>query len=834
MNSNSLTSAVLLSLAATGTAFAAVDPQWISASQARGATEAEKKAEQAPEGTSRFARTVRNAKALAGATYVASGLGVFELYVNGAKVGDDVLKPGFTHGRKTKYAFTYDVTALVAKAAGATNVFGARVSTGWWNDKVAGYSGVKSALWAKIALTYADGTTETVVSDPSWCADVDDPVRRAGIFDGESYDARAEGRPMAATPAVVNGEFKGEILPQRGANVVLREDLALAPVAAYAWAGVTGAASNEFGTVRKVREWTAAELKGAQNLTLGKGETLVVDFGQNAAAVPAFTASAPEGTVLTILPAEMLNDGNGAKARGCDGPEGSAYRVNLRAIHRLGARVEYTFGAKSPATYRPTFTFFGYRYASLTATEPVTFTALTSVPVTSIRRDMELGSVTTGRADVNRLIANVKWGQYSNYLSVPTDCPQRNERQGWTADTQVFAKAGSFNAATYDFFVKFMRDMRDTQAESGSYTGVAPFGEYGNAGEQRLGWADCGVIVPYVMWRQTGRTEMLAEHWASMTAFMNWLKDNRYAKDKALKYQWADWLSYEPYESCGWGCYLKVEKNRRVIRPEALLYWKYLGGCYWLMDARMMSEMAAALGKGDEAAAYREMAGTALAYLRGEVLEEGRIPACLRQMQTPALFALHCGLLADPDEVAATKAALLGNIRDHGDCLQTGFLGTSILMDTLTYDVGAPEVAYTLLLQHKNPSWLYSVDQGATTIWERWNSYRRDTGFGDVGMNSFNHYAYGAVLAWIYETAAGIQAGPEPGWDEFVLAPIPDARLGSIDASYPTAKGVIRSAWTYENGVCRWTYTIPEGATATVRTKSGEKRRTAGTYTETL
>lgn len=831
-----------LALGASGNlSVGAAEPQWISAADARAATEAEKKDEQAPEGTSRFFREVKNAKDVFRVTCEASGLGVFELYVNGERVGDEFLKPGFTHARKTKYAYAYDVTEYAVKEAGAANEFSARVSTGWWNDQIVGYLGQRSAFWARITIAYTDGTTEEVVTDAQWSADIADPVLRAGIFDGETYDARKAGAGWQdAKPAVVNGEFTGEILPQNRAPVVLRDDLTLRPVAAYVWKGVAGASEEAFGTVEKVRTYRCAREGGVtlgsarglrrrmlgEPIALNPGETLVLDFGQNAAAVPCFTACAPVGTKLVILPAEMLNDGNGLKKRGNDGPAGSVYRVNLRKIHEKGARLEYTFATAEEETYRPTFTFCGYRYVSVTATGPVTFRSFESIPVSSVTREMERGSITTGSADVNQLVSNVKWGMYSNYLSVPTDCPQRNERQGWTADTQVFAEAGGYLADTYDFFRKFMRDMRDTQTPCGSYTGVAPVGEYGFACDQRLGWSDCGVIVPYVAWRQSGRLEMMAEHWDSMTRFMDWLRNNRYAKERALEYQWADWLSYEDYESCA----NKFKKDGRIL-PEAALYWKYLGGCYWLMDARMMAEMARALGKGAEADAYAKMAGEALAYMRHDVLENGRIPACLRHMQTPALFALHCGLLADADAVAETKAALLKNIKDHGDCLQTGFLGTSILMDTLT-EIGAADVAYTLLLQHRNPSWLYSVDQGATTIWERWNSYRKDTGFGDVGMNSFNHYAYGAVLAWMFKTAAGIQPGDEAGFDDaFTLAPTPDRRLGHLSASFRTARGEIRSAWHYDkDGACQWLFTVPRGAKATVKANGETKVYEGGTH----
>jgi alpha-L-rhamnosidase len=320
-----------------------------------------------------------------------------------------------------------------------------------------------------------------------------------------------------------------------------------------------------------------------------------------------------------------------------------------------------------------------------------------------------------------------------------------------------------------------------------------------------------------------------------MARYMKLLDETKFASELAMKYQWADWLSYEKLESCGGGAFYRKEDGRRAPRPEAQTYWKYLGACYWLWDARMMETMAAALGKKEDESRYREMAARACAHLRANFVEakDGLLLPLFRDMQTPALFALKLGLL-EGDAAEKTKAALRQDFKDHGDCLQTGFLGTSILMDTLTYDAGMPEMAYTLLLQRKNPSWLYSVDQGATTIWERWNSYVKATGFGPVGMNSFNHYAYGAVLAWMYGTMAGIQEDvAQPGFKRIILAPVPDKRVGRVKAAYRSPYGVIRSAWHYaEDGTWTWTFTVPANTTAEVRVP-GEKAKTyaAGTYT---
>ena len=627
-------------------------------------------------------------------------------------------------------------------------------------------------------------------------------------------------------PSEINTEFKGELFPMTGAPVRLREDIAIASVEMYVWKDAEGAKEGEFGKVKKLRSY-----KDGDAIVVDKGETLVVDFGQNAAAIPCFIFSAAEGVTLKMRPAEMLNDGNGAKKRGCDGPEGSAYFTNYRQARTT---VNYTFAGAVEEKYRPTFTFFGYRYASITTTDKVTIKKIRSIPVTSIPKWSETGCLETGVADVNKLISNVKWGQYSNYLSVPTDCPQRNERLGWTADTQVFTEAASYNANVYGFFIKWMRDMRDTQHEKGGFPGVAPLAQYGSSEVMRLGWSDAGVIVPYQVWKQFGDVKIIKENWAAMEKYMARCAETRYEikaiQGECRNYQWADWLSYEALESCS-GKF----RGQHGPKAEAIHYWEYLGACYWLWNSGMMCEMAQAMGDNTGMLKYRSMQADARKYLKEKFFDaDGKFKLdLLNTMQTPALFALKLGLVEGEAKVRMA-AALKKNIADHGDCLQTGFLGTSILMNTLTYDVGAPDMAYTLLLQHKNPSWLYSVDQGATTIWERWNSYTKKDGFGSAGMNSFNHYAYGAVLAWMYGTMAGIQGDvAKPGFKHIILAPMPDKRVGHVKACFRSPYGLIKSAWSYDAaGKWTWTFTIPANTTATV-TVPGEqpKEYVAGTYT---
>jgi alpha-L-rhamnosidase len=818
--------------------------QWISAANAPVVTGIVAGAnERAADGASWFVSTLKNEGKVVSAKWMTTGLGVYELYINGQPVGEEVLKPGFTHYAKTKRSFTYDITDIIAARKGEDNVFSAQVTPGWWADKIItpsgheGMIGKKPAFRGVVELTYSDGTKKLYgTNTQDWKAGVAGPVKHADIFDGEEYDARelpGYDTPEKLSAPEVNNEFAGEILPTNGAEVYLRKDLAIAPVKMYTWETVTGASDEEYGTVVVKNEY-----KDGDEIVLHPGENLVVDFGQNAAAVPSFIFNAKEGTVLTCLPSELLNDGNGAKSRGMDGPEGSVHRLNLR-IPDIGMRLTYTFAeAAKPVSFMPTCTFFGYRLVSITATGDVTIKSIRSVPVTSIAKEMETGTITTGNDLINKLISNTVWGERSNYLSVPTDCPQRNERLGWTADTQVFSETGTFFADTRLFLHKWMRDMRDTQDPYGGFGGVAPVAQYGAdpTSMMRLGWSDAGVIVPWVVWKQFNDKDIVDENWEAMEKLMNHINETKYDhKTLAFEngnYQWGDWLSYEPLESCGGGIFMPDMKGIRVIRPEAYEYWNYLSACYWASNAGMMKDMAEATGR--DAAKYDNMQKAAVEYLKERFLNgDGTFKLdILNTMQTPALFALRNNLVEGAAKEAVI-ARLRKNFEDHGNCLQTGFLGTSILMPTLTEN-GMVDVAYELLFQRKNPSWLYSVDNGATTIWERWNSYMLDKGMGPRGMNSFNHYAYGVVCEWIWETVAGISAdAAQPGFKHIIMKPVPDKRLGFVKAEYKSAAGVIKSEWKYDGDKWIWNFTVPEGATASV-TLPGEtetKEYSAGTYT---
>ena len=811
--------------------------RWISVADAPVITDTVYDGSRAADGASWFMLTLPMDKPLKQAVWMTAGLGVYDLFVNGQRVGTEFLKPGFTHYAKTKRSFTYDITDALSQSP---ITLAAQVTPGWWADKIITPAGTKGmyghrcAFRSVLRLVYEDGTTETIGTDTlRWQASLGGPVTHAAIFDGEDYDARIP-VPNPQSPItnhqspITNTEFSGSILPSEGAEVYLRYDLALAPVQAYVYNKVEGADSAHFGRVVIDRTYRSGE-----PLSLSEGETLVLDFGQNCAAVPYFAFSAPEGTTLVFEPGELLNDSLGARSRGMDGPEGSVHRTNLR-IPDTGVTLRYTFArSDAPVSFLPRATFFGYRYASvriintpsLEERDGVRLFSILSIPVSSITPELETGTLTTGSELVNRLIANTVWGQRSNYLSVPTDCPQRNERLGWTADTQVFAETGTFFANTDAFFRKWLRDLRDTQKPNGGYPGVAPWGQYGSSDVDmaRVGWSDAGVIVPWTIWKQYGDTALVNEHWASMERFVDHIAEYKYDHTAMFPdnggYQWADWLSYEALES-----FTGQPWDANGLRPEAAEYWSFLCGSYWAMDAAMMADMARATGRDD--AKYTAMTDEARAYLRSRFLNADgsfKLPV-LNTMQTPALFALR-NQLVEGEAKENLIARLRRNFADHGNCLQTGFLGTSILMPTLSEN-GMSDIAYELLFQRKNPSWLYSVDNGATTIWERWNSYTIESGMAPNGMNSFNHYAYGCVCQWLWEYAAGIAADPaQPGFKHIIMRPVPDPRLGSLSAEFRSPAGLICSEWHYDGDIWIWKFSIPEGATASV-TLPGEQTAT--------
>lgn len=748
-------------------------------------------------------------KPIAWARLYSSALGIYNAFINGQRVGiidddgrriQDELKPGWTDYTKRVFYLTHDVTPLLRQGR---NAIGAELSSGWWNGAIArGRNGSQPQLGfrAVLVVRYTDGSEERITSNLHWKSSTDGPLQLGDIYAGETYDARKQcdwtspGFDDSAWSAVaLNTDFHGILSAYEGPPVYVVPELERPLRSATLYEG-TRSNGTTYGALVKKASYSQQQ----QAITLKAGQTLVYDFGQNGTGWVNFRAEGAKGTTLTIRFAEMLNE-TGDKARGEDGPAGSAYFANLRTAK---ATLTYTLrGDTGGESYHPTATYFGFRYVQVTATRPVTILAMRAETLTSVmHQDAHLS---TNSPAVNQLVSNIRWGQYSNFLSVPMDCPQRDERLGWTADAQVFSVTSMYNADTRNFFRKWLQDLRDSQPADGAYTRVAPFTSGGNAGA--AGWAEAAVIVPWNIYLMTGDKSAMREMWEANERYMDWLSTQ---KGDGFSYNggstaYADWVAF-------------AETDKR-----------YVSVCYYANTAALMAKMGEALSQqpGDvfsqKAAKYR----TLFTSIQNEFTKRFLKPivgVSSIDTQTAYLLPLRFGLFRTAAIAKRNSDALLKNIQANGNKLTTGFLGTSVLCQTLSEN-GLSDVAYSLLLQHECPSWLYSVDQGATTIWERWNSYSKEGGFNPDQMNSFNHFAYGCVGEWMYRYMAGIAPDEQqPGFRHIVLQPTLDRhegteRITEVSASTWTAYGTIRCSWQ-DRGKGRLTYnvTVPANTTATL------------------
>lgn len=736
-----------------------------------------------------------------------SALGIYDVFINGTRVGHvqddgttiyDELKPGWTDYAKKVFYNTHDVTTLVKEGG---NAIGATVTSGYWAGGIChGQYGDKPvAFMAKLVIEYTDGSKETVVTDASWATYDNGALRKGDIYNGETYNATLEdgwtkaGYDQSAWHAIVSSrDFTGEICAFEGPAARIRTSLTRLPEHITIYEGIkqTGTA---YGMVNVV-----SETSGNSPVKLKKGQTVIYDFGQNMVGWVRVNVKGKAGCTLRARFSEMLND-KGDTNRGDDGPGGSLYLINLRTAK---ASMYYTLrGDEEGETYSPTNTYYGFRYCEITAGDDIEINGIEGLVVGA---DNEEGSsLTTSHDAVNQLYSNVIWGQRGNFMSVPTDCPQRDERLGWTGDTQIFCRTAAYNANTAAFYHKFMGDMRDSQRPDGAYPDVAPIAwvGYGNGA-----WGDAGIIVPWTTYLMHGDKSIIEENYESMEKYMDWMAAQ--AGD-GYKYQGAgtnygDWVSFVPTDS------------------------RYVSVCYYAYDALLMSKMSQVLSKapGDEyaikAAEYEQLYNNIKAEFATRYISN-RLPK--QHTQTGYLLALRFGLLPDEASEQATIKALARAISSNNETLNTGFVGTGIINTTLS-QVGLIDKAYNLLLQRNCPSWLYSVDQGATTIWERWNSYTKETGFHkDISMNSFNHYSYGAVAEWMYRYMAGIEADEQnAGFKNIILQPYPDTRttlpqgqerITSVDATVASNYGSIKSAWQLgADGSLSYKVTVPANTTA--------------------
>ncbi len=700
---------------------------------------------------------------VASARLYVTALGAYEVYINGRRVGDQVLAPGWMDFREHVAYQAYDVTKYVKTGA---NAIGAYLAPGWyttplmWFRQGFNYGNTPPALKAQLRIEHADGSVEWVATDESWKADVS-PILKAEIYDGETDDARREQPGWDAAGFADTGWKPVEVVSPKEPQIVA-----------------------QFFPPVRVEKVLAAKV-----VTSPKPGTYIYDFGQNLAGVASLRADGPVGTDVRLRFAEVLN------------PDGTLYTENLRTAK---ATDHFILAGKGMKEYRPTFTFHGFRYVEVTglSSKP----DLEAVKAVVFHTDAPFtAQLHTGSAMINQLWQNILWGQRSNFVSVPTDCPQRDERLGWTADAQVFWRAASYNMGLTQFSKKFAADIRGTQVGTEKYGIFAPGTNQPNPG-YAAGWSDAGVIIPWTAWIQSGDTTVIEENWSAMERYLASIAaDNPdYLWKKNYGTPFGDWLS-----------------------PEGPTLEPLVATAYWAYDVTLMKQMAHALGRTEDEARYRELFSHIKdAFAKEFVQADGLIagadkgPSPFGQInnpnakasgsdtQTSYVLALNMGLVPESLRQAAADK-LVAKIKANNWRLGTGFLGTPYLLAVLV-DTGHSDVAYRLLLNTDYPSWGYLVGHGATTMWERWNG---DQMRGDPSMNSYNHYAYGAVADWIYRYAAGIDAAPsDAGFHTVYLHPTFDPRLGSLDFTYQSPYGPINSSWSSQSSKATWKVTIPPNA----------------------
>ncbi|WP_220090781.1 alpha-L-rhamnosidase [Micromonospora saelicesensis] len=683
---------------------------------------------------------------VARARIYATALGVYQLSLNGQRVGDHELAPGWTDYHKRVQYQTYDVTGQLRSG---DNALGAVLGDGWYAGSIAWFGtdnyGSRPHLSAQLRIDYTDGRSATVNTDGSWRATAG-PFLQSDLIHGETYDARR-------LPAGWN---------QPGFN-----DSGWKPATVDAVDATDKIVAQVDPPVRVTQELPA------RVLTQPTPGTWIFDLGQNMVGKVRLRVNGPTGTTVRIRHAEVLN------------PNGTAYTANLRSARATDL---YTVRGGGAEVYEPTFTFHGFRYVELTG-YPGT-PDLASVTGLVMHTDGELTSeFQTSNAMVNRLHSNITWGQRGNFLSIPTDTPARDERLGWTGDINVFANTATFNMDSLTFLTKWLQDLRDAQSANGAYPDVAP---RACCGDGATGWADAGITVPYALWQRYGDTRVIEEHYASMVRYASWLESTSSGNLRTNAGPYLDWLNLDDPTPAG-----------------------VVGTAYYAYSIRLLGELAAAIGRDADATRYAALSrAIAQAFVNTYVAADGTVQG---DSQTGYVLAIGMGLLTDPLRARAADR-LVANVQRHDWHLSTGFLGTPDLLPALSA-TGHLDVAYRLLLNDTYPSWGYEIAKGATTIWERWDSIRPDGSFGDVGMNSFNHYAYGAVGDWMYRTVAGIQPdAANPGYAHVTFAPQPGGNLTSAKASYRSAYGTIGSDWDLDaRGDMRLRVTVPANTTATVR-----------------
>jgi alpha-L-rhamnosidase len=700
-----------------------------------------------------FRKQFITSKKIASATAYITSHGLYEALINGKKVGDAFLTPGWTSYNKRLQYQVYDVTNMLQQGS---NAIGVILGSGWyrgylaWNDNKNIY-GKKLGLLLQVEITYSDGSIETVVSDETWKSSTGSIIS-SEIYHGETNDARKE-KIGWATAQYDDKNWSNVMVANHPKNIL---------IATY----------NE--PVKKHETFPARRL-----ITTPKGEK-VLDFGQNLVGWVMVKIKGNAGDQVTIHHAEVLDK------------EGNFYTDNLRAAK---ATARYILKGGGEEIFEPHFTFYGFRYIKIEGypgeIKPENFTAValySAMPAT--------GSFSSSNALINQLQHNIQWGQNGNFLDVPTDCPQRDERLGWTGDAQVFSRTAAYNRNVNNFFSKWMKDVAADQEQNGSVPFVVP-NVLGPGAVGSTGWADVATIIPWNTYMAYGDTQILQNQYNSMKAWVEFM----HAKSKNdlwnTGFHFGDWLFYRPDDD---------NDGRAAVTDKYLI-----AQCFYAHSTQLLINAAEVLGKADDVKTYSLLLQKIKdAFIIEYTTPNGRL---VSGTQTAYTLALNFDML--PESLRKQAADRLAkNVESYNDHLTTGFLGTPYLCHVLSR-FGYDNVAYKLLLQDSYPSWLYPVKMGATTIWERWDGQKPDSSFQTPGMNSFNHYSYGAIGDWMYRTVAGLQEAT-PGYKEIIIQPHPGGELTNVSADLKTYYGNISSHWKIVNNKFQLDAEVPANTKATI------------------
>jgi len=684
--------------------------------------------------------------------------GVYEAFINGEKVGTDIMPPGWTPVTKSISTLTYDVTGLLNKGQ---NTIGAVVAEGWHSGRINLRETLKTAehtprLLYQLEIETKNGT-KTIVSDGNWKVTQNGPIRISKIYDGETYDANYELGDWSKND--YNDSIWLDVVEQQLADSIL-----LLPK-----------------RYEGVNDKTALTVK---NITKTESGKPIFDFGQNNVGVPLVKVPMKKGDTLRIRFAEMLDK------------DGTLYTDNYRSA----LSTDYYVAAKDgEIEWRPTFTFHGYRYIELSGFAPGTTPEKDWVNAIVQYSDFEMnGNFSSSHEKLNQLQSNIVWGLKSNFFDIPTDCPQRDERLGWTGDAQVIAPTSIYNASMYAFWAGWLQSVRQEQYDNGGIPFVVPNNLNKNSSS---GWGDASVIVPWELYFRTGDIKVLEENYEMMKGWLEYYESKADGHIPKM-FSFGDWLQPFPQVNDDAG------RMRRGDTPA-----DFVSTAYFARSIELTIKSAKVLNKKEDVGRLENLhKEVKSAFENAFFNEDGRVKFEI-ETQTEYLMALAFDLLSEEKEQLA-RQHLKRIIADCDNHLRTGFLGTPLLPLVLD-ELGEFDLMYTILFQETYPSWFYSINQGATSMWERWDSYTHKDGFHKDGMNSFNHYAYGAIGQWMYERIAGIKP-LKAGYKEILIAPIPGGPLTSAQASYKSPYGEINSAWKVKNGVFELKATVPPNTSAKI------------------